>query len=56
MLYECSYFIEFIERVGERDIAFHNEFDKFNNTRAQILDSIDHNYDIKFTLKSHCLA
>ena len=28
---------------------FRNEFNKFNNTRARILDSIYHNYDI--TLK-----
>ena len=30
---------------------FHNEFNKFNNTRARMLDSIYHN-DIKITLKS----
>ena len=29
---------------------FRNEFNKFNNTRAQMLDSIDH---ITNTLKSH---
>ena len=29
-----------------------NEFNKFNNTRARLLDSIYH-YDIKITLKSH---
>ena len=34
---------------------FCNEFNKFNNTGARILDSIYH-YDIKITLKSHfCL-
>ena len=31
---------------------FRNEFNKFNNTRARMLDSIYHN-DIKITLKSH---
>ena len=31
---------------------FRNEFNKFNNTRAQMLDYIYHN-DIKITLKSH---
>ena len=30
---------------------FRNEFDKFNNTMARMLDSIYH--DIKITLKSH---
>ena len=31
---------------------FRNEFNKFNNTRARILDSIL-SYEIKMTLKSH---
>ena len=31
---------------------FRNKFNKFNDTRARMLDSIYHN-DIKFTLKSH---
>ena len=31
---------------------FGNEFDKFNNTRALMLDSIL-SYDIRITLKSH---
>ena len=30
---------------------FRNEFNKFNNTRARMLDSIYHNYDIMITLK-----
>ena len=30
---------------------FHSKFNKFNNTRAQMLDSFY--YDIKVTLKSH---
>ena len=34
---------------------FRNEFDKFNNTRARMLDSVRFylSYDIKITLKSH---
>ena len=32
---------------------FRNEFKKFSDTRARMLDSIYHNYDVKFTLKSH---
>ena len=44
-------FIEFIKRVGKRDkmrglssilSLFRNEFNKFNNTRARMLDSIYH--------------
>ena len=31
---------------------FRNKFNKFNNTRARMLDSTYHN-DIKITLKSH---
>ena len=30
---------------------FRNEFNKFNNTRARMIDSIYDNYDVKFTLK-----
>ena len=48
--------LNLLNELGKRDIAFHNEFNKFNNTRARMLDSIDHNNDIKFTLKSHCLT
>ena len=52
--------IEFIKRVGERDkmrglpsilSIFRNEFNKYNNTRARMLDSI---YRMTNTLKSHC--
>ena len=34
---------------------FRNEFNRFNNTGARMLDSIYHNYDtcIKITLKFH---
>ena len=51
ILHECSCFIEFIKRVGEKRknarlaehfISFRNEFNKFNNTRARMLDSIYH--------------
>ena len=44
-------FIEFIKRVGKGDkmrglpsilSLFRNEFNKFNNTRARVLDSIYH--------------
>ena len=31
---------------------FHNGFNKFNNTKARIVDSIS-SYDIKITLKSY---
>ena len=37
---------------------FCNEFNKIKNTRARMLDSINHNYDIKitlFSLSSWCL-
>ena len=34
-------FIEFIKRVGEKSL-FRNEFNKFNNTRARMLDYIYH--------------
>ena len=52
ILHECSCFSDFIKRVGEkgdkmrglsRNLSlFHNEFNKFNNTRARKLDSIYH--------------
>ena len=54
-------FIEFIKQVEKIDkirglpsilFLFRNEFDKFNNTVARILDSIYINYDIKIILKS----
>ena len=32
---------------------FRNKFNKFNNTRAQMRDSINLSYDIKITLTSH---
>ena len=53
--------IEFINRVEERDkmrglpsisSLFRNEFNKFNNTRAQNV-RLYLSYDIKITLKSH---
>ena len=37
-------------RLAEHLISFCNKFNKFNNTRARILDSI---YHITTTLKSH---
>ena len=49
ILYKCSCFIEFIQRVGEsvkmRGVPrilsfFHNEFNKFDDTGARMLDSI----------------
>ena len=52
--------LNLLNELGKRDkmrglpsilSLFRNEFNKFNNTRARILDSIYHNYDI--TLKSH---
>ena len=53
--------LNLLNELGERDkmrglpsilSLFRNEFIKFNNTRARMLDSIYHN-DIKITLKSH---
>ena len=46
-LHECSCFIELIKGVGKKEIkceAFDliHEFNKFNNTRARMLDSIYH--------------
>ena len=47
----CSCFIEFIKQVGGRDkirglpsilSLFRNSFNKFNNTKARMLDSIYH--------------
>ena len=52
-------FYEFIKRVGKRDkmrglprilSLFRNKLNKFNNTRARMLDSIYHTTN---TLKSH---
>ena len=52
-------FIEFIKRVGKRDkmrglpsilSLIRNEFNKFNKTRARMLDSI---YHMTNTLKTH---
>ena len=45
---ECSYFIEFIKLVAKKEMLgkalvlsiFRNEFNKFNDTRARVLDSI----------------
>ena len=51
ILHKCSCFIEFVKRVEEKryyaKLAEHlslccNEFDKFNNTGARMLDSIYH--------------
>ena len=46
MLHEGSCFIEFIKRVEEKRytilLLFRNEFNKFNNTGAQMLVSIYH--------------
>ena len=48
--------LNLLNELGQRDkmrvlssilSLFHNEFNKFNNTRARMLD------DIKITLKSH---
>ena len=52
--------LNLLKELGKRDkmrglpsilSLFRNEFNKFNNTRARMLDSIS--YDIKITLKSH---
>ena len=55
--------LNLLNELGKRDkmrglpsilSLFRNEFNKFNNTRARMLDSIYHIlYDIKITLKSH---
>ena len=51
ILHECLCFIEFINELGKRDkmrglpsilSLFRNVFNKFNNTRARMLDSIHH--------------
>ena len=46
MLHEGSCFIEFIKRVEEKRytilLLFRNEFNKFNNTGAQMFVSIYH--------------
>ena len=55
--------LNLLNELGKRDKMgglpsilsfFRNEFDKFNNTRARMLDSFL-SYDIKITLKSHLL-
>ena len=54
--------LNLLNELGKRDkmrglpsilSLFRNEFYKFNNTRARMLDSIYLSYDIKITLKSH---
>ena len=49
LLHECSYFIEFIEPAESDNKClpnilsfFLNQFNKFNNTGARVLDSIYH--------------
>ena len=51
--------LNFLNKLGKRDkmrglssslSLFHNEFNKFNNIRARMLDSI---YHMTNTLKSH---
>ena len=48
--------LNLLNELGKRDkmrgLPFRNEFNKFNNTRARMLDSMYHN-DIKITLKYH---
>ena len=57
-IHGCSSFIDLINKFGKKDkmrglpyifFLFRNEFNKFNNTRARMLDSF---YDIKNKLKS----
>ena len=59
ILHECSCFIELSNELGKSDgmrglpsilSLFRNEFNKFNNTGARMLDSIYHNYDLKLIL------
>ena len=54
--------LNLLNELGKRDkmrglpsivSLFRNEFNKFNNTRARMLDSFL-SYDIKVSLKSHC--
>ena len=54
--------LHFLNELGKRDkmrgmtsilSLFPNEFNKFNNSRARMLDSFYHNYDIKISLKFH---
>ena len=57
----CLCFIEFYLKSWEKEIKseacrafylfFCNEFNKFNKTRARMLDSNYHKYDIKISLK-----
>ena len=46
--------LNLLNELGKIDTLslFRNEFNKFNNTRAQMLDSIYH-MTFKITLKSH---
>ena len=48
----CLCFIDLLNELGNvrHFILFRNEFNKFNNTRARMLDSI---YHMTNTLKSH---
>ena len=55
--------LNLLNELGKRDkmrslpsilSLFRNEFNKFNNTRARMLDSIYLSYDIKISLKFHC--
>ena len=61
MFYCAHILLNLLNELGKRDkmrglpsilSLFRNEFNKFNNTRARMLDSIYHN-DIKITSKSH---
>ena len=45
--------LNLLNELGEKNLSlFRNEFNKFNNTRARMLDSIYHIYDINIILKS----
>ena len=59
ILHKCLCFIELLIELGKKDkmrglpsilSLFRNEFNKFNDTRARMLDSI---YHVTNTLKSH---
>ena len=54
--------LNLLNKLGKRDkmrglpsilYLFRNEFNKFNKTRARMLDSIYHYFDSKIALKSH---
>ena len=67
-LYRGSYMsahvlLNLLNELGKRDkirglpsilSLFRNEFNKFNNTRARMLDSIYHMTLFKISLKFHC--